>query len=74
MLIAKHSIIHQDILQKGRVNALIGVLLYQGVQRWGQPNEGEKVAIEAISNPERLERMSRNILIVSSWDDLLAIE
>ena len=40
VLIAKHSIIHQDILQKGRVNALIGVLLYLGTQRWGRPNEG----------------------------------
>ena len=78
VLSVKDSIIYQDILDEGRiagrVDALIHIILHLGAERWGQPSEGEKVALEAISDAERLERMGSRLLAVSSWDDLLGIK
>ena len=54
----KDSIIYQDILdegriegrQEGRAEGRVELLVLQGATRWGAPNEGEKVALEAIAD------------------------
>ena len=86
VLSVKDSIIYQDILNEGRIegrvegrvegriDALINIILRLGAERWGQPSEGEKVALEAIGDAKRLERMGSRLLAVSGWDDLLGIK
>lgn len=86
VLTVKDSIIYQDIFEegeaaglgKGRVEGCMKILLRLGAKRWGKPNPGEKVALEAIADLDRLDRMFDCMIEspgdVASWDDLLRIQ
>ena len=78
VLSVKDSIIYQDILDEGRnegqARGQARMLLRLGTKRWGQPNDGEKVALEAIVDFERLDRMADQLDQVSSWDQLLQVK
>jgi len=72
----KESSTYQAILAEGRTEgrteALQKTLLRQGRQRFhSPPSEAVQAAIQAITDEDRLERMTDRLLIVSSWKELL---
>jgi predicted transposase YdaD len=67
----KESSTYQAILEEGQTAALQKTLLRQGRQRFGPPTEAVQASISAITEVERLERMTERLLVVSSWQDLL---
>ena len=76
----EESTTYQAILKEGRTEGLIEVrvskaqrlLLMLGEARFGEAEEAIRVAIAAIHDVERLERMTRRILDtnVQGWDGL----
>ncbi|HTU91122.1 MAG TPA: hypothetical protein VMF69_13675 [Gemmataceae bacterium] len=63
---------YQAILDEGRIESLQRTLLRQGRQKFGSPTDATTAAITAISDRERLESITDQLLIASSWDELLA--
>ncbi len=57
---------------KGHVTAVRKILLSLGSVRFDEPEAATAAAIEAITDPERLERLTKRLLNVGSWDELLA--
>ncbi len=68
----RESSSYQAILDEGRIESLQQTLLRQGRQRFGLATDAITTTIRAIMDREHLERMTEQILIVSSWDELLA--
>ena len=85
VLSVKDSIIYQDILDEGRIEGRkegrtegrVELLLRLGSKRWGAPGAGEKVALEAIADIERLDRMFDRLMETPGdlvdWDALLRV-
>lgn len=63
---------YQYILDEGRVAEARRILLLIGEVRFGAADEASSAALEAIADLGRLERMSKRLLSVSSWQELLA--
>jgi hypothetical protein len=59
-------------LQKGQVLNYHRVLLRQGGRRFGPPSAADEAAVGAITDLDRLGRMTDAILTAASWDELLA--
>jgi predicted transposase YdaD len=57
---------------RGRLQGERQVLLRQGRSKFGEPDDATLAALEAITNPERLEALGERLLHVDSWQDLLA--
>ena len=72
----RESVTYQAILEEGReegrVEELHRTLLRLGRRRFGEPDETVRNQIEAIRDIERLEDLSERLVIVSSWDELMA--
>jgi hypothetical protein len=71
----RESTTYQHILNEGRtevVNAWHRSLLRQGRIRLGEPDVASAAALNAISDLERLERLSERLLLVTTWEELLA--
>lgn len=70
----KESLTYQAIVEEGRAEGraegLRQGLLVLGTRRFGLPNEAIRNAINAQTDPERLERWTERLLDVESWDDL----
>jgi hypothetical protein len=63
---------YQGILQDGRIEALQATLLRVGRRRFGGPaSEAVEAALKAITDEERLGRMTERLLDASSWQELL---
>lgn len=56
---------------RGRAEEAGALPIHLGTQRFGPPEAGVGVALEAMSDPDRLDRLARQLLNVSSWDELL---
>lgn len=56
---------------EGGVEVMHKVLLRLGTHRFGPAPDNIRIAIEAITDLERLESLTEKVLDVSSWDDLL---
>jgi hypothetical protein len=67
----KESSGYQIILDEGRLDEAKKILLRLGRQSFGVPSEAIKASLEAISDLERLERMSDRVLTAASWSELL---
>jgi predicted transposase YdaD len=67
----KESSTYQAILTEGQALALQKTLLRQGRHQFGPPSEAIQNAITAITDLERLERMTERLLVVSTWQELL---
>jgi Domain of unknown function (DUF4351) len=67
----KESSTYQAILDEGRAEGVRKVLMRLGTRRFGPPDAPTRAAIEAITRPSRLERLSERLLDVSSWEELL---
>jgi hypothetical protein len=67
------STFFEVIEEKGAVKAIQKMLLLQGQSRFGAPADAETTArIKAITDLSRLEELSKRLLQVSSWQELLA--
>jgi hypothetical protein len=67
----KESSTYQAILDEGRAEGVRKVLLLLGGKKLGPPDARTRAAIEAITAPDRLERLTGRLLDVSSWEELL---
>ena len=71
----KESSTYQAILEEGRTQgqtkALQNMLLRQGRHRFGAPTKAVQARLLAITDVERLERMTERVLTVSGWQELL---
>jgi Putative transposase, YhgA-like len=68
------SLVEQGIevgLERGRTEALQGVIVEIGAARLGNPNAAIQAAVQAITDIGRLRKLVRRIQEVSSWDELL---
>ena len=72
--ILEDSTTYQWLLRKGRTKGTQGVLLRQGSRRFGPPSEATEATLAAITDEERLGRISDRIFDATGWDDLLATE
>ena len=76
----KESTTYQAILAEGRAEGRAEgqavearkILLRQGSKRFGPPDARARAAVEAITDIDRLEKLTERLLDVSSWDELLA--
>jgi hypothetical protein len=66
------STTYEMILDEGRLKQAKKVLLRLGEKRFGPPSEAVAVAINQGTDLERSERMLDRILLVASWQELLA--
>lgn len=71
----KESVTYQAIIEegeaKGRVEEARRLLLRQGRIRFGSPDSSSEAALAALTDLDRLERLSEQLLQVSSWKELL---
>ena len=56
---------------EGREEAMKKMILLQGQERFGSPEEATRAALSAISDLERLEHLALRLLDVSTWEELL---
>ncbi len=72
----EESSTYQLILRKGEARGALQnaqqTLLQLGTRKFKAAPEGARVAIEAITDPERLTALAVRVLDVGSWDELLA--
>jgi len=57
---------------KGRVEEARLAILLLGRKKFGQPDEGVRMTIDAIDDVDQLNSLLDRILDVSTWDELLA--
>jgi hypothetical protein len=62
---------YQFILDEGEVRGLRRTLLRLGRLRFGEPDQATQTAVAAISDLERLGRLSERLLYARSWQELL---
>ena len=58
--------------EEGQAEALQKTVLRQGKLHIGKPNKQIVAAVEAITDVDRLERLTEKILQAAKWQDLLA--
>jgi hypothetical protein len=69
----KESTVYQAILEEGQVEAARRILLLVGQDRFGNsPTRKQRSALDAITNPDRLEDLVVRAGHVASWSELLA--
>jgi hypothetical protein len=68
----KESFAYDVLIEEGEVKALRKTLLRQGRIRFGDPTEETEAAIGALSDVERLERLTERLVTANSWQELLA--
>ncbi len=72
----RESVTYQAILEEGReegsIRELHRMILRQGRVRFGEADESIRKQIEAIQDIDTLEDLSERLVIVSSWDELMA--
>jgi predicted transposase YdaD len=80
MNILKDSSFYQVLLKEGRelgrregeIAGARKLLIRLGRSRFGRLPKATRAAIEAIDDPDRLERLGERLLTATTWDDLLA--
>jgi predicted transposase YdaD len=72
----EESVTYQAIIAKGeargKAHGVRDTILRQGRIRFGEPGPEIQAAIQAITDLAQLERLSERLLLVSSWQELLA--
>lgn len=58
--------------EEGKVEGARRMLIRQGQERFGPAAEAVRQSIEAVTDLDRLEQLGVRLLLVSSWDELLA--
>jgi hypothetical protein len=57
---------------RGRAEEALRMVRLIGEQRFGAPDPATESALNAITDPERLERMAGRFFRAADWNDLLA--
>jgi predicted transposase YdaD len=70
--VMRESDTYQAILDEGEARGLQNTLLRLGRKRFGEPDEGVRQAILAITDLGQLARLTEDLLDVSTWRELLA--
>jgi hypothetical protein len=68
----KESTTYQAILEEGRAEEARRIVLLLGSDRFGAPDARVSAALDAINSVQHWERLSRRLLKVESWEELLA--
>ena len=71
-MVEDESTYYQGIVSKGQLKEAKRMLLRQGRTKFGAPDPATTAAIEAMSDLERIEDLGECLLLVSSWQELLA--
>jgi hypothetical protein len=69
--VMRESDTYLAILDEGSERQAKKTLLLLGQERFGPPSEAIKAQLEAITDLERLDRLTISVLRVSSWQELL---
>jgi hypothetical protein len=67
----RESVTYMAILEEGRVEGTRKLLLRMGRVRFGEPDATTQAALQAITDPEQLERLGERLLSVSTWQELM---
>jgi predicted transposase YdaD len=67
----EESTTYQAILSRGRLQEAREILLLQGSEKFGAPDAGVIATVESITTVERFHALSKRLLHVNSWQDLL---
>lgn len=74
----RHSSVIDDLVEERiplwRAQEARRLLLRQGRKRFGEPDAATVAALEAITDLDRLERMSDAVLDAPGWTELLATQ
>lgn len=62
---------YDEAVEEGAIKTSHNILLRQGRKRFGEPDAATEAALTAISDLDRLGRMTDAILTASSWEELL---
>ena len=65
---------YQLILEEGEIKGKRSVLLRQGRNRFGPPDAATEEALRAITDLNRLDRLTDAMLTVTTWHELLATQ
>jgi hypothetical protein len=68
----EESSTYQLIKAKGRVEEARELVLRLGRLKFGEPDAASLLAVEGITDLKRLEALGERLLVVSSWQELLA--
>jgi predicted transposase YdaD len=72
----EESSTYQLIIRKGKAQGITEgekkLLLLMGRKKFGPPDEAAQAALDRITDPATLERLSERLLDVSSWQELLS--
>jgi hypothetical protein len=68
----EESVTYQAIVSKGQLREAKKILMLQGNDRFGAPDAATTAAIESLADLEKLEALSRRLLHVQSWQELLS--
>ncbi len=68
----RESVTYQAIVEEGKIQARQEVLLELGGKKFGPPDQDSERAVRSITDLDRLGFLSKRLLDVSSWQDLLA--
>ena len=68
----EESATYRGIVQRAKVQNAQELLILQGTDRFGEPDEEQRTRIQSITDLERLTRMTLAILRVRTWQGLLA--
>lgn len=67
----RDSAAYELIVEEGRTEALLEILLQIGGGRFGPPAAEVQASLNAIDDADRLYRMSARVLDVENWQELL---
>jgi hypothetical protein len=59
------------ILDEGQEKAIRDIILVQGEDRFGQPDESVKASLNNVTDLNRLKRMARQTPKAASWQEIL---
>jgi hypothetical protein len=75
----EESSVARDLIDKGIAQGMAQglaierrLILNQGRARFGPPSQEVLAIFEGIDDPDRLEALGMRLLVVSTWDELLA--
>ncbi len=67
----RESSTYQGILREGRIEQAVKMILRLGRKHFGDPSESVKVALQSITDVDRLDRVADQLDVVGSWQELL---
>lgn len=68
----KDSVTYQAIIEEGAIRGAQDVLLRQGRKKFGVPDKQTENTLRGITDLERLNYLSEQLLDVATWAELLA--